>query len=148
MSVDVRVLALAAGLAWGGGWGCAGEGTGLDSFGNPIDAARPALGPTLASIQANVFTPICTQCHTGSAAPHGLALDAGLARQNLVGVGSVERGGLMRVQPGNPDSSYIVWKIEGRATISGGRMPLGLQPLSSEVITAIRTWIQNGAPND
>lgn len=137
-------LAVAAGLAGG----CAGDGTGLDAFGNPIDTSRPPIGPTLASIQANVFTPICTQCHTGSAAPHGLALDAGVAWQNLVGVRSVEQAALMRVQSGNPDSSYIVWKIEGRAAISGGRMPLGLQPLSSEVITAIRTWIQNGAPNN
>lgn len=130
-----------------GVWGaCAGDGTGLDGFGNPIDPTRPPIAPTLASIQANVFTPICTQCHTGSAAPHGLALDAGVAWGNLVNAQSVEQNQLKRVRPGEPDSSYIVWKIEGRAAIVGGRMPLGLQPLSSEVIAAIRTWIQNGAP--
>jgi hypothetical protein len=144
MNCTARAWVLVAALAWG----CAGDGTGLDSFGNPVDPSKPALAPTLSSLQANVFTPICTQCHTGSAAPHGLALDAGVARGNLVDVPSVERGPLMRVRPGEPDSSYIVWKIEGRTTISGGRMPLGLQPLSPDVIAAIRTWIQNGAPNN
>ena len=129
-------------------WSCAGEGTGLDEFGNPIRANTLELGPTLSSIQAFVFTPICTQCHTGAAAPLGLALDSGVARQNLVGITSVEVPGLLRVNPGNPDSSYIVWKIEGRSGIQGGRMPLGLQPLSAEQIAAIRGWISDGALNN
>ncbi len=129
-------------------WSCAGEGTGLDEFGNPIRANTLELGPTLSSVQAFVFTPICTQCHTGAAAPLGLALDSGVARQNLVGITSVEVPGLLRVNPGNPDSSYIVWKIEGRSGIQGGRMPLGLQPLSAEQIAAIRGWIAAGALNN
>ncbi len=103
------------------------------------------LAPTLSAIQANVFTPICTQCHTGASAPFGLALGAGLSRQNLVGVASAEQPALLRVRPGNPDSSYVVWKIEGRSGIVGGRMPLGLAPLSSDQIAAIRGWIQAGA---
>ncbi len=129
-------------------WSCAGEGTGLDEFGNPIRANTLELGPTLSSIQAFVFTPICTQCHTGAAAPLGLALDSGVARQNLVGVTSVEVPVLMRVSPGQPDASYIVWKIEGRSGIQGGRMPLDMQPLSAEQIAAIRGWISDGALNN
>ena len=128
-------------------WSCAGEGTGLDEFGNPLTNGVP-LGPTLSSIQANIFTPICTRCHTGASSPLGLALDAGVSRGNLVGITSVERPDLMRVSAGNPDTSYIVWKIEGRAGITGGRMPLGLAPLSTEQIDAIRGWIENGAQND
>jgi len=128
--------------------GCAGDGTGLDEFGNPIQPDVLELGPTLSSIQAFVFTPICTRCHTGAAAPLGFALDSGVARQNLVGFPSVEVPALMRVNPGNPDSSYIVWKIEGRSGIQGGRMPLGLQPLSAEQIAAIRGWISDGAENN
>lgn len=126
------------------GVGCPGEGTGLDPFGNPLTNAVP-LGPTLAGIQANIFTPICTQCHTGSAAPEGMALDAGVARQNIVGVPSNQIPGLLRVNPGKPDSSYIVWKIEGRAGIGGLRMPRNLPPLSADQIAAIREWIENGA---
>lgn len=129
-------------------WSCVGDGTGLDEFGNPIQDTTLELGPTLSSIQAFVFTPICTQCHTGAAAPLGLALDSGVARQNLVGVTSTEVPALMRVNPGQPDASYIVWKIEGRSGIQGGRMPLGLQPLSAEQIAAIRGWIADSALNN
>jgi hypothetical protein len=124
---------------------CAGDGTGLDDLGNPLGQSQVALGPTLASIQANIFTPICTKCHIGASAPLGLALADGVARQNLVSVASVEVPELMRVNPGKPDSSYIVWKIEGRSAILGARMPLGMTPLSTEEIDAVRGWIVAGA---
>ncbi len=128
-------------------WNCAGDGTGLDEFGNPLTSGTDTtlLGPTLSALQKFVFDPICTQCHTGAAAPLGLALDSGVARGNLVGVASVEMPTMLRVNPGNPDSSYVVWKIEGRAGIIGGQMPLGLQPLSPDVIAAFRGWIADGA---
>ncbi len=138
----LRATALLAALT--GGWACAGDGTGLDALGNPLGSTVP-LGPTLAGIQDNIFTPICTQCHTGAAAPLGLALDAGVAFQNLVGVSSVEKPEMRRVQAGNPDASYLIWKVEGRAGIIGVRMPLGLPPLSAEQIAAVRGWIQSGA---
>ncbi len=144
MNARCRVLALTA-VVLAVCLGCAGDGTGLDAFGNPPGGAPVPLAPTLSAIQANVFTPICTQCHTGASAPFGLALGAGLSRQNLVGVASAEQPALLRVRPGNPDSSYVVWKIEGRSGIVGGRMPLGLAPLSSDQIAAIRGWIQAGA---
>lgn len=132
-------------------WSCAGDGTGLDAFGNPLDpggGGPPPLAPTLTAIQANVFSAICIQCHTGAAAPLGLALNDGVSRDNLVGVASVELPALLRVDPGNPEDSYIIWKIEGRSGIVGGRMPLGLPPLSAEQIEAIRGWIESGAQDN
>jgi hypothetical protein len=123
---------------------CAGDGTGLDEFGLPDDGSGE-LRPTYASIQRNVFGAICTACHVGSAAPLGLALDANSAYDRLVNVQSVQRSALKRVLPGNPDSSYVVWKIEGRSGIAGSRMPLGQSPLSAEQIQAIRDWIAAGA---
>ena len=126
-------------------WGCAGDGTGLDEFGNLAGSNSIELGPTLNALQQHVFNPLCTQCHTGAAAPLGLVLDSGYAQQSLVDVPSIEIPALFRVTPGNPDSSYIVWKVEGRSDIVGARMPLGMQPLSSEQISAIREWIANGA---
>lgn len=125
---------------------CAGDGTGLDEFGNPItEGGGQALEATFSSIQARVFTPICTQCHAGASAPLGFSLEAGVSYGNLVNTPSVEIPELMRVRPGQPDSSYIVWKVEGRAGIVGGRMPLGLSPLATEEIAAIRQWIADGA---
>jgi hypothetical protein len=58
---------------------CAGDGTGLDEFGNRLVGPTSGLSPTLSSLQVNVFTPICTQCHTGAAGPLGLALDEGIS---------------------------------------------------------------------
>ena len=126
--------------------GCAGNGTGLDEFGQPLTPeGLPPLEATLSSIQANILTAICTQCHTGVTPPLGLALNAGVSRQNLVGVPSVGVPEVQRNKPGNPDESYMVWKLEGRSGITGDRMPLGLEPLRPEEIAAIREWIQDGA---
>ena len=67
--------------------------------------------------------------------------------QNLVNVQSIEQSGLLRVNPGNPESSYLVHKIEGRATISGSRMPPPPRAmLTAEQHDAIVEWIAMGAP--
>jgi len=96
-------------------------------------------------IQDTVFTPICTQCHIGAAAPHGLRLDAVNSYALLVNVNSDEVPTLKRVNPGNPDQSYIVHKIEGTQS-SGGRMPLNQAKLPQDRIDLIRRWIAAGAP--
>ena len=53
---------------------------------------------------------------------------------------------LLRVNPGNPDESYLVRKIEGGPDIAGGQMPLGGTPLSEGLIGMVRGWITFGAP--
>ncbi len=127
---------------------CAGDGTGLDQFGNPIEpGGPPPLGPTLASLQANVFTPGCS-CHLAASAPAGLSLAEGRSFENLVGVPSTEQPGLLRVEPGNPDRSYLIRKVEGGPDIVGARMPLGTAPLTPAQIQALRDWIAQGALNN
>jgi hypothetical protein len=126
---------------------CAGNGAGLDANGQPLVPGGPGSGPLTAdfdSIQAHIFTPICTICHAGAAAPHGLRLDAADRYNLLVGVPSVEVPSLLRVKPGDPDSSYIIQKLEGHAAV-GARMPLGGPYLSTDEIAAIRLWITDGA---
>lgn len=103
-----------------------------------------SLEPTLDSIQKNIFTPKCTQCHSGSGAPQGLNLKKGQAEGNLVGVASGEVPDLKRVDPGNPDDSYLIHKLEGTQDV-GSRMPLGSSSLSQEQIDVIRQWIADGA---
>jgi len=142
-------LLVAAALA-----GCAGNGEGLNSQGLPIGSSSgggggSGGGPVTAdfqSIQANVFTPICSPCHSGANAPHGLMLDAAHSYNDIVGIPSVEQPGFDRVNPGNPDKSYLVMKIEGAPGISGQQMPLGETPLPQSTINAIRQWISAGAP--
>ena len=124
--------------------GCAGSGDGLDANGRPVSSGGGALTPDFASIQANVFTPICTQCHVGANAPQGLRLDSANSYGALVGVASSEQPRLMRVTPGDPASSYLVQKLEGRAAV-GARMPLGQPALPDSTILVIREWIAAGA---
>lgn len=106
--------------------------------------------PTLSNIQTNVFNTSCavSGCHRGAGAPLGLDLSAGNARDNLVNVDSREVPDLLRVDPGDPDDSYLVMKIEGAPGIVGARMPRGRPPLSDEQIQLIRAWIEAGAPAD
>jgi hypothetical protein len=123
--------------ACGGGGGYGGGGGGGGGGDPPIEA-------TLASIQDNVFTPICTNCHAGAAAPQGLRFEEGMSHAMLVNVPSVEVPSLLRVDPGNPDDSYLIQKIEGTAAV-GGRMPLNGSRLPQDTIDAIRQWITDGA---
>lgn len=122
----------------------AGNGEGLDQNGQPIPIVPPVQSD-FQEIQDTVFTPICTQCHIGATAPQGLRLDAANSYALLVNVASNEVPALLRVNPGNPDQSYIVQKIQGNAAV-GGRMPLGQAALPQDRIDLIRGWIAAGAP--
>jgi hypothetical protein len=128
--------------------GCAGNGNGLDASGNPTSGSggTTPLTATFQSIQDNVFTPICTKCHIGAGAPEGLQLDAAHSYAALVGVPSAEQVTVMRVEPGDPGSSYIIRKLEGVAGISGNQMPLGGPYLPQSTIDVIAQWITAGAP--
>jgi len=127
--------------------GCgAGTGEGLDQNGVPFGSPGSDLSPTFASIQANVFGPICAVpgCHGGAAAQQGLRLDAGFAYANLINVASPRDASQVRVIPGNPDDSFIIHKLEGTQTL-GDRMPDGGPYLQQSTIDVIRLWIANGA---
>ncbi|HVW68057.1 MAG TPA: Ig-like domain-containing protein [Steroidobacteraceae bacterium] len=155
----VTRIAAAVMLAWLGG--CAGNGAGLNANGVPAGSGSSGSGSggsgsggsgpgTLTadfeSIQANVFTPICSPCHSGATAPEGLMLDANHSYNLLVGVPSTEVPSLDRIKPGDPDNSYLVLKIQGSAGIVGSQMPLHETPLPQATIDVIRQWVTNGAP--
>lgn len=113
----------------------------------PPVGGQEDIRPTLSSIQTNIFNTSCARagCHGGSDPRLGLDLSAGNARVSLVNVQSQERPELLRVAPGEPDSSYLIHKVEGRPSIVGEQMPFGQPPLSKEKISALRTWIEEGA---
>lgn len=115
----------------------------------PATGGGPALN--FARIQTEIFTPVCAKagCHAASAASAGLVLEAGSAYGNLVGSPSSQRGGFDRVEPGNPERSYLILKLRGDPSITGQRMPQDGPPyLSSEQIEGVAAWIRAGAPND
>ncbi|HWM71231.1 MAG TPA: Ig-like domain-containing protein [Steroidobacteraceae bacterium] len=137
------------GLAAAALYGCAGNGNGLDANGNPITPGSGSGGGLTAdfqSIQDNVFTPICTRCHQGASAPQGLQLDAAHSYAMLVGVPSSEQPSVLRVEQGDPDSSYIIRKLQNTPGITGQQMPFGGPYLPQSTIDVIRQWITSGAP--
>ena len=62
----------------------------------------------------------------------------------LVGVPSSQVPMVNRVDPGDSEMSYLVWKLEGRSGIVGARMPLG-GALPQQDIQLSREWIDAGA---
>jgi hypothetical protein len=114
-----------------------------DGFQGSGGAGGP-LAPNFDSIQANIFEPLCEHCHAGANAPAGLRLDAANSYAMLVGVSSLERPGVLRVAPGDPNNSYVIHKLEGTQSV-GERMPAGLPALPQASINVIRQWITDGA---
>jgi len=102
---------------------------------------------TFTFIQNNVFSPICAECHAGASPRAGLDLSEGQAYGNIVEVASGQVPELFRIDPGNPDDSYLVRKIEGTNSV-GGRMPLDGPFLDQETIDTIRQWVSEGARNN
>ena len=116
--------------------------------------SSPTPTPTVSfatQIQQQIFNPACTACHTdeGRTPSSNLNLKSGVSISNLVNVASVGKAGAVRVIPGNPTGSYLIQKLEGASDIVGLRMPRNGPPfLTTEQVTLIRQWIQNGAPNN
>jgi hypothetical protein len=118
----------------------------------------PDLEPTFASIQRNIFEapdsagrPACTNCHTnvGRNPAGGLNLLNSVAYDQLVNIASTQQPALRRVQPGNPEASYLVHKVDGRSGITGRRMPIGGPPfLTDGQLLILRRWIELGAPRN
>jgi len=121
------------------------DGSATDGGGGGTGTGSGVLLPTFESIQAQVFDQVCVPCHIGATAPLGLRLDDANSFALLVGVSSEQNSALLRVDPGNPDDSYLIRKLEGTQS-TGGQMPLGGTPLPAADIATIRQWITDGAP--
>ncbi len=105
---------------------------------------------TFTRVQNQVFNASCafSGCHGGSSPAQGLNLSAGQSYNMIVNVASAQQPSKDRIEPNNPDSSYLYLKIIGDPSITGGRMPRGAPPLSQELMDLVRDWIERGAPND
>ena len=108
------------------------------------------IAPTLTQLQASMFTPICSTCHTGigTVPPGALNMNAGHTFATLVGVPSGEKATVEFIAPGDPTNSYVIQKLEGVSTISGVRMPAGGPYLSQATINQVAAWISAGAQNN
>ncbi len=103
------------------------------------------LGPTLAQIQAIIFTPTCatSTCHSGATPDAGLDLTDGNSFANLVNVPSTQNINFDLVEPGQPDNSYLIDKLEDTASAGNVMPPTGMLPQAD--IDFVRQWISDGA---
>jgi len=132
--------------------------TSCDEKLSDLTGPTPNLQPTFTSIQQEIFNTTdasgrlaCTNCHSnvGRNPSGGMNLLGAVSYANLVGVASTGKPGAVRVIPGDPDSSYIIHKLQGSSDIAGVRMPRGNGPfLTDGQILVIKRWIANGAPNN
>lgn len=123
-----------------------------------LTGPTPNLEPTFSSIRSSIIDAsdpsgrlACIQCHTdaGRSPAGGLNLRREVAYTSLVGVASTGKPGAVRVVPGDPERSYLIHKLEGRADIVGLRMPRNNGPFLSEgQIAVIKRWIALGAANN
>ena len=109
--------------------------------------------PSLAQHVQPILSANCalSGCHAGGSPAMGQNLSAGQTFSATVNVPSGELPTMDRVEPGDPDVSYLVHKIQGtQASVggSGSQMPLGGSPLTQAQIDTIRAWIKTGAPNN
>lgn len=123
-----------------------------DSLASLNPNAKPDTGPMLQVVEATgketvsfardiapVLAANCTNCH-GTMRP----------RENfsLINFTALLKGGDggPPIVPGKPEESLIVKKLKG--TGGGQRMPVGRDPLSTDVMAKIEKWIAEGAKFD
>ena len=118
----------------------------------PVEEPVPyyvAIEASLASIQDSLFSGTCqnSRCHDCCWNAAELDLSRGKSYQELVGVPSMQDPSVMLVKPGDPDNSYLIWKLEGHPDMRGALMPIWSTDatLDKRVIQVIRDWIAAGA---
>jgi hypothetical protein len=138
--------------------GCkSGSGEGLTDQGRPLeevvvvddeipedDVDEDVIQPTLAVIQEEVFTPICSTCHGGANPAAGQNLSS--IENSIASLINVDSSNpdFKRVLPGDSLNSYLYLKITGNS-LAGSRMPLGGAALPDDMINVIKQWIDHGA---
>jgi hypothetical protein len=105
------------------------------------------IGPTLTEIQAIVFGPKCSSCHSGAGSTSGIQnmdlRNATASFNSIVNVASMQDGNFTRVLPFDSANSYLVRKLQGIATVPTIMPPTGMLPAAE--IAAIEQWINDGA---
>ena len=113
----------------------------------------PASGTSLARDVQPIFTARCTTtaCHGAASQVALLNLAPGASHGALVDVRSATAacGAQVRVRPGQPDQSYLLWKLAGAGPcFTGVRMPKNAAALAAAEVNVIRAWIAEGAKHN
>jgi len=104
-------------------------------------------------VQGLVFTPGCTQgpCHNGTTRAGELDLSSSAASYSaLVDVvahnQTARDRGLLRVVPGDPDTSFLFLKLFSPGPGEGTPMPTVDERLTAPYLDLVARWIEQGAP--
>ena len=126
----------------------------LDAADGPVDVADPTPDFGIVSLADDVqpiFEASCIRsaCHDAVSPARGLALfNAGTSWAEMVDVSANQCPSVTLVEPGSPDDSYLIWKLDGPGSwpcFAGGRMPRNAAALTEHEIGLIGAWIAQGA---
>ena len=106
-----------------------------------FDCSDPLDVPTA------VFKRNCNNeiCHDSEEPAGDLDLDSPDLLSRLIGVPGTDCTERLRIDPNNPDQSFLLDKLESRVPECGDRMPLG-GSLPTDVIDCVRQWVHLVAP--
>lgn len=95
-----------------------------------------------------LFSADCTSmgCHGFPMPQAQLDLRAGSGYAELIGIPASQCGERLRVDPGDPDASYLLAKLLGVGMCSGTRMPKAAAAYPVADIELVTAWICQGAP--
>lgn len=116
-----------------------------DSSGGMMNTT--VVQPTITDIQNKIFTPRCalSGCHVGPTPQAGLDLSLGNAQANLINVPATSDSSFLRVEPNDPQNSYLYMKLVNDPRIVGEQMPKGGPFLGTTELGAIFDWIGGGS---
>ncbi len=110
-------------------------------------------GATFAKIQTSILTPTCatSSCHDAVTAEASLNMTASASYAQLVGASATttwrtNQANSTRVAAGLTSQSCLLTRLTTTSAVD--RMPKNEGALAADKIDCIRTWIQNGAPNN
>lgn len=109
--------------------------------------SAPPQQVAYSQVQA-LWTRSCTsnQCHDASMPSQGLDLTPAASHGELVGKSGMDCPSYLLVEPGAPERSYLVMKLQGSgACFVGSRMPKPPESFTAAEIQLVRDWIFNGA---
>lgn len=121
---------------------CGDNSTGPGSENGNGNGNGEPLEPTFANVQ-QIFTENCGPCHIGGSTS-GVRLDSYDNVMNSNG----EQYDEPVVIAEDPDNSPIIDKVSNNNPEFGDRMPQDGPSLSSDEISLIRDWIDDGAPDN
>lgn len=131
---------------------CAGDGPPPLPTPTPGPSQTPGGdGPTIDIVQTRIFNVSCltSGCHNAADRAGNLILETGLSWSNLVGVvpdnAAAAQSGQLRVRAFEPQTSFLITKLEGPPSGQGSRMPEGGPFLSAANVELVRQWILGGA---